>query len=96
MSMVTRPRKRSCALPVPTLVDCPVGSEVLLPRLYDEDGEGFNAGDRYWEWARVTAHTHGELTVDAKDIGPLRVRLRHLYDNAPDRHAPLVLSLIHI
>ena len=93
MSMATRPRKRSRALPVPTLVDCPVGSEVLLPRLYDEDGEGFNAGDRYWEWARVTAHTHGELTVDAKDIGPLRVRLRHLYDNAPDRHAPLVRLL---
>jgi len=59
MSMATRPRKCSRALPVPTLVDCPVGSEVLLPRVHDEDGEGFAAGDRYWEWARVTAHTHG-------------------------------------
>ena len=50
MSMATRPRERSRALPVPTLVDCPVGSEVLLPRLYDEDGEGYEEGDLYWEW----------------------------------------------
>ena len=52
MSMVSRPRKRNRALPVPTLTDCPVGSEVLLPRVHDDDGEGHEKGEVYWEWTQ--------------------------------------------
>ena len=48
--------RRNKPLPPPALGDCPVGSEVLLPRVHDGD-EGHEDGELYWEWARVLSPT---------------------------------------
>ena len=70
--------RRTKPLPSPSLGDCPVGSEVLLPRVHDGD-EGHEDGELYWEWARVLSHAEGRLVVEAKGVGPYHVRPRRLW-----------------
>ena len=48
--------------PTLTLADCPVNSEVRLPRQYAD-------GSPYWTWVKVVGHLEGQLRVDLREDG---------------------------
>jgi len=61
-------RRSSVAEPTLTLADCPVGSEVRLPRQNDD-------GTRFWSWVKVVGHKDGQLRLDVPEEGMITHRL---------------------